>query len=221
MSTELENRIRATEPSRLTAPDLDKIRRRGRRRRVATRSAAVLGSLVVVALAVVGLNEITQPPIDPIGSEPPSGFVSPDDVGRLVGECIAAAGFPVEPLGGRSWHTTDTIPRAQTERYEATIRTCEEAYPVDPRASQPLARAQLEAVYRHRVEVTAPCLEELGFAISAPPGHEAFTAVGAWAPMTEAGAQVSEGSQRIETWHEAQRRCTTMPPFEELMQIGK
>lgn len=69
MNPELKDKIRASRPSNLNAPDLDRIHRRGRRRRIGLRTAAAGGSLAVVALAAIGLGQLTAQPvaIDPVG----------------------------------------------------------------------------------------------------------------------------------------------------------
>lgn len=69
MNLELKDKIRASRPSNLGAPDLDRIHRRGRRRRIGVRTAAAASSLAVIALTAIGLGELTAQPveIDPVG----------------------------------------------------------------------------------------------------------------------------------------------------------
>lgn len=67
MTGQLKDRIRQTEPARLAPPDLPRIRQRGRRRRLATRTTVTVGTLALVALAVGGVAQfvVPSPPIEP------------------------------------------------------------------------------------------------------------------------------------------------------------
>ncbi len=67
MSTDLEDRIRATEPSGLRPPDLGRIHQRGRRRRAAVRTSAVVGIVAVAVIAVGGVTRFVAPPsVEPV-----------------------------------------------------------------------------------------------------------------------------------------------------------
>lgn len=74
MNPDLKDSIRTTRPTDLAPPDLDRIHRRGRRRRIGSRAAAAAGTLAVLALAAAGLGELTARPValdlvDPVGGQ--------------------------------------------------------------------------------------------------------------------------------------------------------
>ena len=68
MTTQLEERLRATLPDDLDPPDLGEVRRRGQRRRLATRGSVVLASVAALAVVVTGASQVLGPASqEPVG----------------------------------------------------------------------------------------------------------------------------------------------------------
>lgn len=92
---------------------------------------------------------------------------------QQVAACLREAGWDsmALPEGGVA---TSTETAEDEEGLERDTFECQARRPVDPRLIDTWPRAAYEQHYRHLTKVTAPCVEEQGFTVGAPPDEETF-----------------------------------------------
>lgn len=88
--------------------------------------------------------------------------------------CLAEAGFTAAPLAGGGYTIPGDIPAEQVDALDLASWNCEWMYPIDPRRNDPLSQDKARALYRHLVDVTAPCIEGLGYAVPEPPSEDVW-----------------------------------------------
>lgn len=90
--------------------------------------------------------------------------------------CLAEAGFSAQPIPGSGYEILGEIPPDQVEALRLASWSCKWQYPIDPRRNDSLDRGQAQALYAHLVDVTAPCIEQLGYRVPEPPSEDAWLA---------------------------------------------
>lgn len=94
---------------------------------------------------------------------------------QKIGECMAAAGFPVEvtPTGALRYPTP---PESQKRAWNLAENTCAVKHPVDPAYAHDWTEPQLRLVYDYWDQYLIPCLEAQGLHVdtSSRPSKESF-----------------------------------------------
>lgn len=184
---------------------------------------------LVIALAVAlggcldsspgdGQPDTTVPGTGPTGSSlvgsvdvEPIRLIHPDEWTVVMSKCISDEGWPVEvsPDGGIMFLP---VPADQGAEKQAAQERCSQWYPVDPRYRQPLTDEQLEILYRWRVDVAIPCLEDRGFTGFSPPTLERYIETyltqDHWAPYGDIDSQLT---QRHDEWYQVNEECPQTP----------
>lgn len=117
---------------------------------------------------------------------------------------------PVRDGGQMYWDT----PEDQLGGLNMALYVCEAMYPVADRYRERLTPAQLNVVYDHLVEVTVPCIRELGYDVADPPSRERFVErEGAWEEFSSVESQVAQDATRNGRWQSYQEFLDTCPPM--------
>lgn len=129
--------------------------------------------------------------------------------GPLVqANCSQEAGFNVRVTpDGEGLIYPDVPSSQQADLYRAAF-TCQLQYPIDPRQTRVLPTPQASYLFRHWVDVTAPCVEALGYPVQSPPSETVWlaayeTELGYWTPIDEAYKQMRGEEDLIRDLHQA------------------
>lgn len=206
-------------------------------------------TICVIALVAVGCSDAAdqgsvQPtdPGDDIGEElsvdlrelaaglrlddPPTDatferFISHDDYGPVMVECLAGYGFQAEVMRDGGVQYAPVAQEQSLAQREAIFR-CYVRYPVDPRFTAPPNAAQLAAIYDYLTGDLTECLRDLGFQPDPPPSREAFIDSMAdpdaepWHPYSTFVESLS-----IEEWWTVNEACPQGPDPSELLLLAE
>lgn len=152
-----------------------------------------------------GLHPDSLPEVDVVRE------VSTDELRDVTAECMTEQGFPPVREGGQMyWETPD----GQLGGLNMALYVCQAKYPVAERYRERLTTAQLNVVYDHLVEVTVPCIRNLGYDITDPPSRERFVErEGAWEEFSAVESQVVQDATRNGRWQSYQEFLDTCPPM--------
>ncbi len=146
-------------------------------------------------------------------------YVTPEEQFDLMTDCLEQEGFPPIREGGEISY----IPgEDQMMAFAVATYVCVGRYPIDFAYTQPLTDDQWARVYEHQVEVTVPCIRELGYEVSDPPTLQTYLDTGPesrWNPVREVEQQVTEDALSTGRWgsfEEFLDACPPSPPADEL-----
>ncbi|WP_157621785.1 hypothetical protein [Serinicoccus hydrothermalis] len=146
-------------------------------------------------------------------------YVTPEEQFDLKADCLEQEGFPPIREGGEISY----IPgEDQMMAFAVANYVCVGRYPIDFAYTQPLTDAQWTRVYEHQVEVTVPCIRELGYEVADPPTLQTYLDTGPesrWNPVAEVEQQVTEdalSTGRWDSFEEFLDACPPSPPADEL-----
>lgn len=137
-------------------------------------------------------------------------FIDPFDSGSLVTDCILAENIPgVDLLDGTLEFTESD--QATNDLFRRTQYVCHLQYPYMTAAVSDLgimSTDELEYLYSYFTQRLAPCLEFMGYRVSAAPSHDSFLYSApyiAWSPYEAMTPKVTTA----EEWKRVDARCPT------------
>jgi hypothetical protein len=136
-------------------------------------------------------------------------FVSPEDWGRSIANCMNQAGYiSYRAVGGGIESTQDApgyLPGEAVSMY-----TCQSQYPFEPSAFGILSGPQLDLLYDYYSRFLVPCLAFRGYIDGETPSREVFVATGAvsmWSPYWRVQEPDATAYERL------QRQCPPRPAW--------
>lgn len=115
---------------------------------------------------LAGATDLTDPPAVTIVR-----WVNPEEASGLIVECLQAAGFPAKlESNGYSYEAASD----QGEAFALAHYVCSAQYPVRLDIDRPLNEQELDAVYRHLVDVFLPCAAQQGHTGLSVPSREVY-----------------------------------------------
>lgn len=99
-------------------------------------------------------------------------FVTPPEWADAQINCLQEQGFSASKSQGGVRYPD--VPPEQADSLDLAIYSCEAAYALDPRVSNPIPRSRMERQFTHLVDVVSPCVSTLGFQVDEPPTLETW-----------------------------------------------
>lgn len=141
-------------------------------------------------------------------------YMTPRKQLDVKAECLRQEGFPNRREGDS---IVLQIEPDQRLAYGIADVVCTGKYPIDLTHTKPLTEDQWVRVYEHLVDVTVPCIRDLGYDIPDPPTLETYlqsSPESRWDPIADAEQQVTDdalSTGRWESFDEFQRACPHSP----------
>lgn len=150
------------------------------------------------------------------GSVAPIRTITPGEWTVVHSTCLTERGFAVTitPDGGIS---SSGVPSEQQPALQAAIDECGQLYPIDPMYLEPLGRDQLRALYDWYVDVSVPCLEDLGYTGFAPSTFDVLAdtySTGPWTPYGD--IEPALRNLQDQEWYDLQEACPQSLPLDHL-----
>lgn len=141
-------------------------------------------------------------------------FVTPREQLDVKADCLEREGFLSQREGDS---IVLQIEPDQQLAYGIADVVCTRKFPIDLTYTKPLTDEQWVQIYEHLVEVTVPCIRDLGYEVSDPLTLETYlqsSPESRWNPIGDVEQQVTEdalSTGRWESFDEFQRACPASP----------
>lgn len=101
-------------------------------------------------------------------------WVSVEESGEQIAECLTQGGFPSTAIGGAV--ESEDLAEEQRENYFRLYADCAAQYPIDPRYSRTWGEDQWKIQYEYLIDYYIPCIASFGVNIpeDAIPSEESF-----------------------------------------------
>jgi len=145
-------------------------------------------------------------------------WITPDEYGPVVSQCLRDAGFNAVGGGSSIWYP-DGIGPAQRSAFDLATYVCDSKYTVNPKYNQVLTADQLGMVYDYDVQWLVPCIATFGITVSSPPTRDTFVSQTlqqsglAWEPKAQAETSVVN-YWSLDRQAQFESTCPTMPPVQ-------
>lgn len=142
-------------------------------------------------------------------------YISPEEYAAVMVPCLTEQGIPARALpdGGVGY---DDLPEEEWVRQREAVYRCSVRFPTHPMFEEPLSDDQLRRLYSYLVDDLTPCLEDEGYATTAPPTLEVFIetypAGNAWSPWPANDPRLHDE----EEWYRLNVACPQSPSLEYL-----
>lgn len=142
-------------------------------------------------------------------------YISPEEYAAVMVPCLTEQGIPVRALpdGGVGY---DDLPEEEWVRQREAGYRCHVRFPTHPMFEEPLSDDQLRRLYSYLVDDLTPCLEDEGYATTAPPAVEVFIETypvgNAWSPWPANDPRL----HAEEEWYRLNVACPQSPSIEYL-----
>ena len=140
-------------------------------------------------------------------------YISPEEYAAVMVPCLTEQGIPVRALpdGGVGF---DDWPEEQWLLQAEAVYRCHVRFPTHPMFEEPLSDDQLRRLYSYLVDDLTPCLEDQGYATTAPPAVEVFIETypvgNAWSPWPANDPRLHDE----EEWYRLNVACPQSPSLE-------